>query len=59
MKLLGVILGIFMSIILIMQFMSLLNKGNIIFNVLGLIGIFLVGFIIAKTKLFTSFKTKK
>lgn len=41
-----------------MKLLFLLNKGNTIANVFAIIGIFLLGYIIFKTKLFTQIKSK-
>ena len=56
MKYLISIIGIFCSVLIFMKLLSMLNAGNTLMNIAGLIGIFLLGFVIGKTKLFTKFK---
>jgi threonine/homoserine/homoserine lactone efflux protein len=51
--------GIFLSIIAMMNLITLLNKANTLVNVLAILGIVLVLYIAIKTKLFTNFKYKQ
>lgn len=48
----------FLSVLAFMKLLFLLNKGNTIANVFAVIGIFLLGYLIIKTKLFTQIKFK-
>lgn len=48
----------FLSVLAFMKLLFLLNKGNTVANVFAIIGIFLLGYIIIKTKLFTQIKLK-
>ena len=48
----------FLSVLAFMKLLFLLNKGNTVANVLAVIGIFLLGYLIIKTKLFTQIKFK-
>lgn len=48
----------FLSVLAFMKLLFLLNKGNTIANVFAIIGIFLLGYLIIKTKLFTQIKSK-
>lgn len=58
MKGLGIIISLFITIIILMKSLSLLNKGSIILPILGIIGIYLIIYINIKTKFFTNFKFK-
>ena len=49
----------FLSVLAFMKLLFLLNKGNTVANVFAIIGIFLLGYIIARTKLFTQLNLKK
>lgn len=55
------IILIFLCIMAIMKLFILMNKGNVILFVLGMLGVFLVLGIILESRLFTKnpFKTKK
>lgn len=59
MKYLATIVCIFIATIVFMNLLFLLNEGNSIMNLAGIVGIFLLIYVTVKTKLFTSFKTKK
>jgi lipopolysaccharide export LptBFGC system permease protein LptF len=59
MKYLLTILCLFISIIIFMKSLSLLNKGSIILPILGISIIYLIFYTIIKTKLFTKLKFKK
>jgi hypothetical protein len=48
----------FLSVLAFMKLLFLLNKGNTIANIFAIIGIFLLGYLIIKTKLFTQIKSK-
>ena len=48
----------FLSVLAFMKLLFLLNKGNTVANVFAIIGIFLLGYLIIKTKLFTQIKLK-
>lgn len=48
----------FLSVLAFMKLLFLLNKGNTVANVFAVIGIFLLGYLIIKTKLFTQIKFK-
>lgn len=58
MKYLISIVFTFLSVLAFMKLLFLLNKGNTIANVFAVIGIFLLGYLIIKTKLFTQIKFK-
>lgn len=59
MKYLSMLVGSFISIIVIMNCLPLLNKGSTVTNVIGIILVFLVVYVVIKTRLFTSFKFKR
>lgn len=59
MKLLVIILSIFISILLLMNTLPLLNKGSIIIPIIGIIGVYLIIYINIKTNFFTKFNFKK
>jgi hypothetical protein len=59
MKYLLTILCFFISIIIFMKSLSLLNKGSLILPILGISIIYLIFYTIIKTKLFTKLKFKK
>ena len=50
-------LGIFLSLIAIMNLLPLLSRANTLLNIAGIIGLVTLVIVIIKTKLFTSFKT--
>lgn len=58
MKYLSPIIGIFLSIIIFMKLLHLLNVGNTFVNVVGIVLLFLLGYVIVKTRVFTKFKNK-
>lgn len=53
------IVFMFLSVLAFMKLLFLLNMGNTVANVFAIVGIFLLGYIIARTKLFTQLKPKK
>lgn len=58
MKILISVVLTFLSVLAFMKLLFLLNKGDTIANIFAIIGIFLLGYVIIKTKLFTQIKSK-
>ena len=49
-------LGIFLSLIAIMNLLPLISKANTLLNITGIIGLVTLVIVIIKTKVFTNFK---
>lgn len=58
MKVLISVVLTFLSVLAFMKLLFLLNKGDTMANIFAIIGIFLLGYVIIKTKLFTQIKSK-
>lgn len=53
------IILLFISTILIMKSLFLLNKANTLYNIIGIISIMSICYIIIKTRIFTKFNKKQ